>query len=129
MAVSAVAVVAIGIGACTSDADDDPDNAIPDDAGPTSYVEPLPSRTVSLSIQPGHCWIDPVWIDGAEWGVDWRDQFGYGGGMPEDWGEWGTAVERGNHFLFTANKGAVLRLWPVGHRRYSDPAGDGKVCA
>ena len=29
---------------------------------------------------------------------------------------------------FTASKGAVLRLWPVGHRRYSDPAGDGRVC-
>lgn len=123
--VAAVLLVApvLLLPACTSDAADTPETI-----EPTSYVEPLPARTFAVTIKPGHCWIDPVRIDGQLWGVDRRDQFGWGGGTPKDWSERGVAQQQQRHLVFTAEEGATLRLWPSGHRFYSDPTGEGQGC-
>lgn len=38
--------------------------------------------TASVELHVGHCWVDPVEVDGRTWDVMREDQFGTGGGMP-----------------------------------------------
>lgn len=110
--------------ACTSDA-----ASTPESIEPTSFVEPLPAKSIPTTIEAGHCWIDPVRIDGHLWGVDRRDQFGWGGGVPKGWTGRGVVAQKGTHFVFTDDGGATLRLWLlVGGSRGSDPAGEGQGC-
>jgi hypothetical protein len=119
------------LAACTWDpaADSEGSAGAEPSVEPTSFVEPLPARTFAVTVTPGHCWIDPVLIDGERWGVDRRDQFGWGGGVPKGWSDQGVAEEQRRHVVFTTDDGATLRLWPEGHRFYSDPVSEGQVCA
>lgn len=40
------------------------------------------ARAVPVRLQVGHCWIDPVSVDGRAWDVTREDQFGWGGPVP-----------------------------------------------
>lgn len=38
-----------------------------------------------LTIEMGHCWVEPVAFDGEQWNVPFDDQFGWGGLEPKNW--------------------------------------------
>ena len=72
-------------------------------------------RTAAAIAMPlGHCWIDPVRFDGAEWAVVPADQFGSGGGMPKKWAGVGTLTRRSEtRTSYQDAGGTALRLVPA----------------
>lgn len=40
-----------------------------------------------MTLDVGHCWVEPVKYDGERWGLSFREQFGWGGPQyyPENW--------------------------------------------
>ena len=77
----------------------------------------------------GHCWIDPVVVDGQTWGIDRDDQFGWGGGVPDDWAGTGRLDAVGNgHLIYVDESSHRLDLWPIDDDRAFDPEARGVLC-
>ena len=98
----------------------------------TDSVSPatLPSETAQrVDLPLGHCWIDPIEIDGIVWGIDTKDQFGWGGGAT-NWS--GTGVIHAvadNHLVYADDNGRRVDLRPLGDPRVFDPQQEKALCA
>jgi hypothetical protein len=89
-------------------------------AGPSAMA----SGDSVLAIEPGHCWIEPLTVDGQVWAVDKEDQFGWGGGTPKSWVGKGRVLRlNGEHLIYVDNGGTRLDLWPVHDKRARNSTG------
>lgn len=76
----------------------------PDRAGET------PQTRTPVTLEVGHCFVEPVRIGGLEW-VTRRPYVGYGGGLPKGFTEEGMfQVESGTSAVFIAEGGAEIRF-------------------
>ena len=71
-----------------------------------------PARPLMLEV--GHCWIEPVSFDGRMWDVVEEDQFGWGGGQPDDFRGTGQAWRAGDVVTYVDGSGEWLTLVPAG---------------
>jgi len=85
------------------------DGAVRCDA-PASSVLPASIVTPGVKLDVGHCWIEPVDIDGTTWDVAAEDQFGWGGGQPKGFEGEGYAWPGGDVMLYVDKSGATLTL-------------------
>jgi hypothetical protein len=96
-----------------------------DDAGPGP---PPVAAGQRFEMPLGHCWIEPVTVDGERWGIDKADQFGWGDVL----GKWtGTGVIRhlsDDHLVYLDDQGRRLDLRPLADPRAFDPEQDGWLC-
>jgi hypothetical protein len=70
-----------------------------------------PARPLTLEV--GHCWIEPVSFDGAMWDVVEEDQFGWGGAQPDDFRGTGEAWRAGDVVTYVDASGVWLTLVPA----------------
>lgn len=85
------------------------------------------SESMPYTLRVGHCWFDPVVIDGQKWGIDRDDQFGGGDGPPRTWSGSGQLIRLDDsHYVFEDNNGLQLDLRPINDPRVFNPA-DAKV--
>lgn len=80
-------------------------------AAPSTVVGDEPGP---LSLDVGHCWIEPVQFDGRTWDVVEEDQFGWGGGEPEGFTGEGRAWPAGDVMSYVDDSGTWLTLVPGG---------------
>ncbi len=114
----------LALAAC-SGTDTAPEVSSPQASGEVS--SPGASRAFKLTV--GHCWFDPVVIDGETWGVDRNDQFGWGGGAPENWTGVGELVSASDqHLVFVDEGGHRVDLRPLGDSRVFDPKAEKAFC-
>ena len=78
------------LGACGDEQDPPSTGADPSAAAPELAPDPTSAASRRLVLSVGHCWIEPVRFDGADWAVVAADQTGWGGGMPDGWQGHGT---------------------------------------
>lgn len=74
---------------------------------------PAPA-TESVTVEVGHCWIEPVEVAGSTWDVVEEDQGGWGGGLRDDFAGTGEAWTAGDVAFYRDAGGAVLTLVPEG---------------
>jgi hypothetical protein len=75
-----------------------------------------------LSLEVGHCWIEPVTFEGRTWDVVEEDQFGWGGGQTKDFAAIGTARMTGDVVTYVDDSGTWLTLVPEGHPWTREPS-------
>lgn len=88
-------------------------------SGPDEDEEPSGSRGTEssaerLTVEMGHCFVEPVSFDGEEWNVPFKKQFGWGGMEPKNWsgtGEMVRVAEDEAHFK--DDGGAVVVFRPT----------------
>ena len=72
----------------------------------------------------GHCFVEPVRVAGQRWTLRRVEQFGWGGGAPDQWKGTGTVIRLSDHLAIYKDRGGeVLRLLPV-----QDPRTETGVC-
>ncbi|MDP2773021.1 MAG: hypothetical protein Q8O61_05645 [Nocardioides sp.] len=84
------------------------------DSGEWVDASSVPDGSAPLSLDVGHCWIEPVAFAGRTWDVSEEDQVGWGGGQPEGFLASGTAWEAGDVVTYVDDSGARLTLVPEG---------------
>ena len=98
----------------------------------SEIAEPVPATPVPtvhverVVLEVGHCWIEPVEVDGRRWGVPRRHQIGWGGGLPRGWiGGGRVTVRSPQRATYLDDGGSTVPLRPAGH-----PSVDlrGQVC-
>jgi hypothetical protein len=96
---------------------------------PTPSSSTTPVESVAMSIDVGHCWIDPVTFEGTTWWVTKRDQFGGGDAKyPDEFQATGTVTWVAKDELeYQDASGVRLALVPEGTRRAFSP--EGRQCA
>ena len=67
-----------------------------------------------LTLEVGHCWIEPASLGGEMWDVVEEDQFGWGGQQPPDFAGTGEAWRAGNVVTYVDESGHWLTLVPTG---------------
>lgn len=67
-----------------------------------------------LTLEVGHCWIEPARFEGRRWDVVEEDQFGWGGGQPVDFTGSGEAWRAGDVVTYVDDSGDWLTLVPAG---------------
>ena len=96
-------------------------------ASGSAAADPAPAaheRQVVLEV--GHCWVEPVRVDGRLWGVPLRRQVGWGGPLPRDWvGAGGVTVLSPHRATYLDDGGTSLPLRPADHPSVSL---DGLMC-
>lgn len=90
-------------------------------------VDPKPTIHVQqVVLEVGHCWVEPVRVDGRAWGVPRRHQLGWGGGLPRGWvGGGRVTVWSPRRATYVDDGGSRLPLRPAGHPSVSL---EGLVC-
>lgn len=78
------------------------------------WVDAQPAVSGPLTLDVGHCWIEPVSFDGRIWDVVEEDQFGEGGGHPATFVSTGTAWVAGDLVFYEDDSGKSLILVPEG---------------
>lgn len=99
---------ALTLTACTGGPDPGPS------AGSSSSPTVGLTESRTFTLRPGHCWFEPVRVQGVTWRVEPADQFGWGDGV-----RWrGKGVLRqvaDDHLVFVDGTGRRIDLWPDGH--------------
>ncbi len=66
-------------------------------------------------MEVNHCFVEPVSLDGEQWNVPFKKQFGWGGMQPKHWQGSGVMVRAGeNEARFEDDGGATIVFRPVG---------------
>lgn len=76
--------------------------------------EPGPVVREQVTFEIGHCWLEPVTVDGKRWDVIEEDQGGWGGMLPDGFVGEGEAWRAGDVTLYRDDNGALLSLVPEG---------------
>lgn len=106
--------VALTLTACTGGSD--PELSPGSSSSPT--VGLMESRAFTL--RPGHCWFEPIRVQGVKWEVEPADQFGWGDGVRRWKGTGELRQVAEDHLLFVDDKGRRIDLWLSGHPNVGD---------
>jgi len=72
------------------------------------------SATERLTIELGHCFVEPVDFDGEQWNVPFNRQFGWGGLEPKNWKGTGVMTRVGDdEARFDDDGGATVRFLAI----------------
>lgn len=85
-----------------------------DEGAPSPPMSRDAQATATVTLDVGHCWVEPVEFDGDRWGIPLRRQFGWGGGLPGNWqgsGEMARMSE--SRARYVDKGGAVIYFLPA----------------
>ncbi|MDQ4052863.1 MAG: hypothetical protein M3237_09195 [Actinomycetota bacterium] len=90
------------------------ESACSDEESWTGVPLDLVESAQPLTLDVGHCWIEPVSFDGRMWDVVEEEQFGWGGQQPTDFRGTGEAWRAGDIVTYVDASGHWLTLVPAG---------------
>lgn len=112
--VTSVLLGMLAVGGCASEASPSGSS----DATVAEHAAAQAPAVAEVTLEVGHCWVEPVEFDGQTWRLRWTRQFGWGGGLPEPWQGTGVMTRLAEDRAgYVDNAGAELTFLPA-----DDPA-------